>query len=210
MTLSLQTLAKFGCQTTTKFWVISNYSNPLNIQRKGLPKFQSPIWSSFACLNHTCPSVWKRPEFVPCWFLFHTREGEGNHQHMDDVDPDLGKVFLSGKTYDWRLSDHRPGENREQEQRALHPSNIHGTPLSKRWKQCWEPRTKIQLIILVWNSVIRNQTSYLWYHHSAFIGNKWFQLEWTPSLEMRTQMNKTYLRGCKKSIMLLKNPWYHT
>lgn len=105
---------------------------PQNIQSKGLSKFQSPVWSSFACLKHTCPSVWKRPESVPCGFLFHRREGEKNHQHMDGLDPDLGKVFLCGKTYDWRLSDYGPEGNRELEQRALHPSNSHGTLLLGR------------------------------------------------------------------------------
>lgn len=103
-----------------------------------------------------------------------------------------------------------PGENWKQEQRALHPSNSHGTSLRKGWKQGWEPQAKIQLIILSLNSVMRNQTLYLWYHHLAFIGNKWFRLEWTPSLEMKTQIIKTYLKGYKMSIMPLKNSWYHS
>lgn len=183
---------------------------PSAFKGKDFPNSSHPFWISFACLKHSCPNIWKRPDFVPCWFLFHTREGEENHQHMDGLDPDFGKVFLCGKTYDWRFSDHSPGENREQEQRALHPSDSHGNSLRKGWKQCWEQQNKIQLIILSWNSAMRNQTSYLWYYHSAFIGNKWFQLEWTPSLEMRTQMNKTYLKDCRKSIMPLKNSWYHT
>lgn len=51
---------------------------------------------------------------------------------MDGLDPDLGKVFLCGKTYDWRLSDHSPEGNTEREQRALHPSNSHGTLLLGR------------------------------------------------------------------------------
>lgn len=48
---------------------------------------------------------------------------------MDGLDPDLGKVFLWGKTYDWGLSGHSPEGNIEQEQRALHPSNSHRTLL---------------------------------------------------------------------------------
>lgn len=203
-TLSVQTLAKSGCQKITKSWVISNYSNALNIPREGPSKFQSPVWSSFVCLKHTCPSVWKRPEFVQCWFLSHTREGGENQQHVDGLDPDLGKVFLWEKTYDWRLSCHSSGAHREQEQGAPHPSNSHGSSLRKGWKQRWEQQSKIHLLILSWNSVIQNQTSCFWYHHSGFIGNKWFQLEWTPSLEMRAHMHSTYLKDCKKSIMPLK------
>lgn len=71
----------------------------------------------------------KDQNLSPCWFLCHRREGEKNHQHMDGLDPDLGKVFLWGKTYDWGLSGHSPEGNIEQEQRALHPSNSHRTLL---------------------------------------------------------------------------------
>lgn len=77
------------------------------------------------------PKCLEKTEFFQFWFLSRTREGEKNQQHMDGLDPDLGKVFLCGKTYDWRFPYHSLGENREQEQRAPDAPNSHGSSLRK-------------------------------------------------------------------------------